>query len=241
MQALPSRHVTLILSLADPIEITAMPDPGQAPGGFAAFVAGLHAAPATVRHDHRLHVLHLYLEPLGVEALLGVPAAALASRVVGLDDVLGPLAGELQERLARAKSWSVCFRLLDDVLVRLLRDSPRPPREVAWAWRALREARGRLAIRELARRLGWSRRHLGERFRDALGLTPKQAARVLRFEAACERLARAPGRGLAELALACGYHDQAHLTREWQALAGCTPAQWILRELPFVQDELTGL
>ena len=119
-----------------------------------------------------------------------------------------------------------------------------PAPEVAWAWRALLASRGRLPVAELARQLGWSRRHLGERFRDALGLAPKPAARVLRFEAACgdaRPRARGARRRLAELAVACGYHDQAHLTREWQALAGCPPAEWIARELPFVQDELTAL
>lgn len=46
---------------------------------------------------------------------------------------------------------------------------------------------------------------------------------------------------LAELAFASGYHDQAHMTPEWNALAGCTPRIWIARELPFVQDyELSG-
>jgi AraC-like DNA-binding protein len=119
-----------------------------------------------------------------------------------------------------------------------LRERPAPPPEVAFAWHALAATRGRIPVAELARRTGWSRRHLAERFRDVLGLAPKQAARVLRFEAACEALARSPRRRLADLALACGYHDQAHLTREFRALAGASPAEWIRRELPFVQDEL---
>jgi AraC-like DNA-binding protein len=51
-------------------------------------------------------------------------------------------------------------------------------------------------------------------------------------------LARAKQSRLADVALACGYHDQAHLSREFRALAGASPAEWLRRELPFVQDEL---
>jgi AraC-like DNA-binding protein len=38
------------------------------------------------------------------------------------------------------------------------------------------------------------------------------------------------------VAFLCGYYDQAHMTREWQALAGCAPRMWIAKELPFLQD-----
>ena len=73
-----------------------------------------------------------------------------------------------------------------------------------------------------------------------LAKTPKLAARVFRFEHACRLIAdKRPS--LAQVAVACSYYDQAHLTREWHALAGCSPKTWIARELPFLQDyELGG-
>ena len=60
---------------------------------------------------------------------------------------------------------------------------------------------------------------------------PKLAARVIRFQRSRELLA-SPGRpGLADIALACGYYDQAHLTRDWRELAGCSPTVWMAEEL----------
>jgi AraC-like DNA-binding protein len=76
---------------------------------------------------------------------------------------------------------------------------------------------------------------LTERFNAELGVTPKTAARILRFEKAC-RTVMDDRPTLADTALICGYQDQAHMTREWRALAGCTPKAWIARELPFLQD-----
>ncbi|MEV6626692.1 helix-turn-helix transcriptional regulator, partial [Amycolatopsis sp. NPDC051114] len=111
-----------------------------------------------------------------------------------------------------------------------------PPPELGEAWRRMRGADGRVRVTDLAGEVGWSRRHLGERFRAELGLAPKQAARVLRFERA-GRLLRQGHADLAALAVECGYYDQAHLTNEWRALAGCTPGTWIAEELPFLQDD----
>ena len=79
----------------------------------------------------------------------------------------------------------------------------------------------------LADQVGWSRRHLAQRFTTTFGLTPKVMSRVLRFERA-KGLVQAPTRpSLASVAAACGYADQAHLTREWKALAGSAPTQWM--------------
>jgi AraC-like DNA-binding protein len=40
---------------------------------------------------------------------------------------------------------------------------------------------------------------------------------------------------LADLAVTCGYFDQAHLAREFRALAGCPPSQWLAEEFRNVQ------
>jgi AraC-like DNA-binding protein len=239
--ATPSRHVTLIVSFAEPIDICAMPEGLQRPGRFQSFVAGLHAAPARVRDEGSGHLVHAFLTPLGVGSLFGVPANALASRVVALGDLLGARARELEDRLACARSWPERFAVLDQVLARVLAPAPPAP-EILWAWRKLAAAHGRLAVGALAREIGWSRRHFGERFRAEVGLAPKAAARVLRFERAQSLFAaREPG-GIGAVAAACGYADQSHLTREWVALSGSTPRAWLADELPFLQDyELEAL
>ncbi|HEY2979735.1 MAG TPA: AraC family transcriptional regulator [Anaerolineales bacterium] len=237
---LPSRHVHLIIGLGSPIDIIRMPSETQKPGAFAAFVSGLQDAPATVRHDGNLRGLHVFLTPLGVRAILGASSPELVSRVVDFSDLWGLEVGDLVERLMAAGTWEQRFKILDAVFVRALRPTAAPRRELAWAWGRLVQAHGCMPIQRLAHELGWSRRHFSERFRTELGVTPKTAARIFRFERAC-RLIKDERPSLAELAYACGYHDQAHMTREWNALAGCTPGIWIARELPFVQDyELSG-
>jgi AraC-like DNA-binding protein len=236
-RGLPSRHLTFIISLADPVDIAGMPDAAQRPAAYQAFVGGLHAAPATIRHDGTQVGVSIQLTPLGAHALLGVPAGALAWSVVDLEDVLGRPAGALVERLAEAPTWAARFAVLDEVLTSRLDEPAGPSRETVRAWERLVASGGSLDVRTLAREVGWSRRHLGERFRVELGLPPKVLGRVLRFERA-RRLLEAPRRpSLAEVAAVCGYYDQAHLNREFRELAGCSPLVWLAEELPSVQDE----
>jgi AraC-like DNA-binding protein len=235
-QGLPSRHVTLIVSLDRPVELAVMPDPRQSPGSFWTLVGGLHSAPATIRHDGRQHGVHLELSPLGTRALLGLPAGELASTVVHLQDLLGPRGQELPERLAGLADWPARFAVLDQFLAGMAADRAGPPAPVAWAWRRLVATGGGVEVAALAREAGWSRRHLGEAFRRELGISPKVAARVLRFERSCRLLRRRQRPRLAEVALASGYYDQAHLNREWRELAGRSPAAWLAEELPSAEE-----
>ncbi|WP_325050330.1 helix-turn-helix domain-containing protein [Amycolatopsis panacis] len=86
-------------------------------------------------------------------------------------------------------------------------------------------------LRPPRRGTGRSRRRTG-----AARAAPKQAARVLRFERA-GHLLRTGRHDLSAVALAAGYYDQAHLSNEWRALAGCSPRTWMTEELPNLAEE----
>jgi AraC-like DNA-binding protein len=235
-KGLPSRHLTFIISFDRPVELAAGPD-GTEGGAYWAFVGGMHSQAAEIVHDGNQHGVSINVTPLGARALLGMPAGPLASNVVHLDDLLGSAAVELSDRLAAAPGWDERFDILDEVLLRATDlDSPDPPPEVVRAWRRLVATGGGVEIGELAADVGWSRRHLSERFRAEVGLPPKVAARVLRFERARNLLSLPTRPSLAAVAVACGYYDQAHFNREFAQMTGWTPTRWMAEDLPSVQD-----
>lgn len=196
---------------------------------FGSFAGGLYARPVRVRHEGSSRGVQFDLEPPAVRALLGVPAGELAERTVGLDDLLGEGAGRLAERLHAAPDAASRFALLDEVLIDSLAEARTPARpDVQRAWDLLRTSGGRTRIEALAEALGCSRRHLAKQFHREVGVSPKVAARLIRFEAARHRVGSAP---LARLAAEHGFADQAHLAREFRALGGAPPT-----EFPFVQD-----
>lgn len=226
----PSAHLTLLLCLEGKVELLANPDPTRPPGTFDAMVGGLHDSPALIAQGEAQTGMQLRLTWRGTRALLGLPAAELAGDTVDLAALLGRRTGPLLDRLAAAPDWPHRFTLLDAELGALAargRGDRGVPPEVGYAWDRLDETGGNLRIAELAREVGWSRRHLAERFRAETGLAPKAAARVIRFERACDRLRVPPRPTLAEVAADAGYVDQAHLARDFRDLAGLTATAWL--------------
>ena len=216
--------VPLIISFGSPfvIALDREPDAGDTQPSFA---AGLHPRPVRIRSDGRAECVQVDFTPLGAFRFFGGAMADLASRMINIVDVLGADGRTLRNHLGDLGDWERRFDLVEAFL--LSRDSHRPSPEVAHAYGRLAQSAGDERVSALAHAIGWSRKHLTARFRAELGVGPKTIARVMRFERAC-RLARAGG-GWAAIAADSGYADQAHLTREFAALAGESPGAWTRR------------
>ncbi len=236
-RGLPSQYLTIVITLDEPLGLAWAGEPVEK---FSTLASGLHSSAVRIGGSPNRSGLQLALTPAGCRALFGVPPGELAATTVGLDELIGRTATGLSDRLREVTDWAERFDILERFFLDAWRDEilPEPRAELGWAWRRLCETSGGVGVQELAKEVGWSRRHLSEQFRAEFGLAPKVAARVLRFERAVAGLKQRPTKRLADLAAELGYADQAHLTREWHALAGCSPRQWMAEELPFVQDPL---
>lgn len=228
----PSADVTLIISPDTKLRLPDVRDPARPPARHASFVAALHDTYALVEHDGYQHGVEVRLTPLGAHALFGLSMDELTNRVVELDELLGRGADELVGRLWDVTGWGQRFDLLDRLIAARITESRPFSEGVAWAWRRLRETRGRAAVGGLAAELGWSHRRLIARFREQVGMPPKTIGRVLRFENVSRTLMGTPEPRLAELAFECGYYDQAHLNRDFRDFAGMTPSAFLAARLP---------
>ena len=99
------------------------------------------------------------------------------------------------------------------------------PSQIRWWNGSGTGCKPQVRISDLVARSGWSQRHVISRFRDQIGVKPKMAASVIRFERAATALSSRQF-SPAELAVAYGYADQSHLTREFVRFAGDTPAAY---------------
>jgi AraC-like DNA-binding protein len=204
----------------------------RAPAPVRSFVAAPQAEHAIVDFDPEQHGVEIRLSPIGAYLVLGVPMHELVGRLATLEEVLGRDGAELPERLHEAGTWPARFALLDRVIAGRLAAATAPAPGVEHAWWRLVRTHGAAPVERLAAEVGWSRRHLLARFREHTGLPPKVFARVLRFQRAARLLADPGGPSLAEIALDCGYYDQAHLNRDFRAFAGRTPLELLAARLP---------
>lgn len=224
---LPSPRVAVIVNLGPPLLAGRAGEAGGLRATPPAFVAPLDDGPAVTEHAGVSEGIQVDFTPQGARRFLGLPMTEVAGMVVDVGDLLGP---ELLERLADARGWAARLEALERVIAaRVVGARPALP-DVAWAWQRLEGTGGRASVAGLARELGWSRRHFTARFRAEVGAPPKLAARIIRFGRALERLERG-GLPLAELALDCGYYDQAHLDRDFRQFAGLPPTTLLERRL----------
>ncbi|WP_067688106.1 AraC family transcriptional regulator [Nocardia jejuensis] len=235
---MPGTGLTVIVTIDEPLDVPISSHPEQAPASWDTLASGLTVRPTLIAHNGFQHGIQLDMTPLGCRALFGVPTAALGSWIVDLSDVFGPGARELWERLSITGGWPERFGILDEILLR--RIAPvHWDAELARAWELLSGPDPAVRVAAVADEIGWSRRHLGNRFTAEFGVTPKDLVRIARFERSHRMLRRPVPPPLAEVAISTGYYDQAHMAREWRELAGMPPSVWREREVfPFVQDQL---
>ena len=196
------------------------------------FVAGLQSGVALTEHDGVSRGVIVSLSALGARRLFGEATRELAGRSVAFDDVAGPAATELSERLYDAPTWGERFAILDGWITARLHATAPCPRVVAEALRRIDDSRGAIEIGSLAGALGCTRKHLHACFRQQIGMSPKLFARVARFDHAVSLFEGGRHDDWSHVARACGYYDQAHLIRDFHAFSGAAPGEIARRSRP---------
>ena len=186
------------------------------------FIAGLHQQFSLVGSAGRALCMQVDFTPWGARRFLRIDMSELADKVVNLEAAIGSFAGRLEDRLAEIDSWEARFDLIESAILHRIGETDDEPL-VLQAWSRLARSHGAVAIEHLARDLECSRKHLAMLFRRHVGLPPKTMARIFRFEQAMQRLAAGRFGTLAELAVDCGYADQAHFNRDFVGFSGETP------------------
>lgn len=226
---LPTGHMHLALRWGGPplqlLPAGDAPDGAQAWSPGPAVVGGARAGYYAKQAGTHGWSVGAQLEPGATGALLRTSAADLAEHHTPLADVCGPGAvAELMERLQAQSDPEACLRVLETWLLARMARTVRGLHPAIAA--ALASLHAGAPVQQAVHASGLSHRHLIARFRDATGLAPKQHARVLRLQLALAAL-QAPGLQPAGIAADAGFADQAHFTREFRALTGVTPTDWL--------------
>lgn len=161
--------------------------------------------------------------PGATTALLRLPPLELRDQVFPAAVRRTDLANAMLTELNDCSTISEAARVFDAALRPRLAGAPPLDTFVVAGVRAIVASRGTVAISDLVRTLGISERQFQRRFREAVGLTPKQFARIRRLRSAMVHAIQPEPESWSAVAYAHGFADQAHLTREFSQLAGFAP------------------
>lgn len=225
---LPTGRMHLVVRLSGPP--LRLVDPAEPDGRttlHGPVIGGARDRLCAKEHAGAVQSVGAVLRPGAAQALFGVSAQELAGRHTLLADLAGAdTADALQEQLAGTDDTRQRIARLGGWLLQRVAGAPPLPASLQHALDALdRPAR----IAQVARAGGLSHRSFIARFRQATGLGPKRYARLMRFGRLLADMRGRPELALGELALRHGYSDQAHMTREFRDIAGCSPSQYRAR------------
>lgn len=234
---LPAASSVIILCCGEPVTLQSALNPGFA-RRLDAFSAGLQVPAQRVTHAGINDCVEIRLPPLAAYALFGGAMTEANPNAINLLEIAPRPTAMLLDRLRTTTAWPDRLAAVDRYLARGFAESKRwVPPELMWAWRTLEQSKGQVAIRSLARTIGWSERHLIRRFLTYFGVRPKAIARRLRFNHAFDLLSVHSADEIRTVALDAGFSDQSHMTREFQTFAGVTPR--VLRAARF--KDLPGI
>jgi AraC-like DNA-binding protein len=169
-------------------------------------------------------------EPAGLFPFVGITMNEMTERRVALDDVCRRLRGSLERALPASSDGTAVSMRIFAVLSSFLGSTTNQSTRVRAAVEHMTRSDGQARIATICGDLRITARTLERDFRLQVGVTPKQLARILRFQRVINVVSDQDAPQWGEVALDCGYYDQAHLIRDFRAHSGQSPQRYLAEE-----------
>ena len=222
---LPDACVELVIHFHDPFRNRF----GNSPMNLQppSFVVGQMKQFLEIEPSGRSGFVAVRFHARGAYQFLRPPLTEIANSVVDLNEIWNRRATEYTERVASARGMSARVRVVERMLLEALQENGCRDCAVERSVHLIQSATEPITIKELGSTIGLSSRQLARRFKNVVGVTPKEFVRVNRFIRATCRLRANDDSNLSETAHECGYFDQAHFNHDFREFTGMTPGEFV--------------
>lgn len=204
------------------------------------WLGGLYGVHHSMEWASYIRLYGVRFKPNGAHPFFVFPLSEVYNQVVALDAVWGQWASEIREQLHAALSVEAGLVLFERWLHDRLRETPRTTNEqniVEYAVSVIRQKHGTLSIRGLSDHIGISQNHLCTLFKRVVGTSPKELARLYRFEHILRSIDHAHLMDWTQIAQQWGYYDLSHLNKDFVAFTGHSPTDYLqLRRRAHTED-----
>src|SRR5271157_608660 len=190
-------------------------------------ISGAHSGFAGIDTAEQSSIIGVHFKPGGAFPFLRVPANELRNMHVSMDELWGAAGVDLRNRLLEANTPEAKFRTLEKTLLAQAAGSLTRHPALDFALREFRDMPKLRTISNVIERIGLSKRRFIQVFDERVGLTPKSFCRVRRFQRALRMIARGGRIEWADLAVDCGYFDQAHFIHDFRDFSGLNPSAYL--------------
>lgn len=176
--------------------------------------------------------------PAGAYYFTGIPLKELMNNIVDLNDLFTAEAQIAEEKVNMSESIHDKINAIESFILKRIRRNSIKETTTGKAAEIILSHNGQITVKKLSGLTGSSERKLQRDFEDYVGLSPKQFARIIRFQNAI-KIMNLNSLSLTAAAYECGYYDQAHFVREFTEISGQTPSAY-MREHHILSDYFTS-
>jgi AraC-like DNA-binding protein len=196
---------------------------------IGAVVSGARTHSFVLDTSRPLSVIGAVFKPGGGFPFFVIPAGELENQSVSLGSLWGGQSHYLHEQILEARDVATKFKLLELALLARFSSSTIRDPAVTYAVRAFQASGTVATVGAIVEHTGLTARRFISTFRDQVGLAPKAFSRVARFRRVISSIGASPHVDWADIALRCGYFDQAHFNHDFREFAGVSPTEYIRR------------
>lgn len=169
--------------------------------------------------------------PYGFSNFVKTSFKALRNKETPIDQLFErKMAHELEEKIIQAESTSERIKIVEDFLLKLLKDQDTIDDIVKSTVEALFQTKGSQAIHNIMKDDGSSRRSMERKFMKQIGISPKQLGKIIRLQSALKLLLAEESDSLTKIAYEAEYYDQAHFTKDFKEFTGVNPKEYLNEE-----------
>ena len=192
-----------------------------------AIVAGPQSNFFVIDTAEQASVIGIHFKPGGAFPFFKLPLDELQDQHVALEDLWGAEAALLREQLLEAASPEQKLRRLEQsLLTQSFRSLSRHP-AVGFALQEFARIDQMPSVTEVTEDTGLSARRFIQLFSGSVGLNPKLYCRIGRFQQVLRMIHSGEECDWAQVALDCGYFDQAHFIHDFKAFSGINPSTYL--------------
>lgn len=229
---LPHGSMELTINLADQPLITRYPeDAYKAHSITGPLLAGVRANFFVIDTSQPADLLSVYFKVGASPVFFNLSAAELSNMHITLETLWGSEAINLYHRLLETPNTQRRFQILEMALLKRLIEPKTQHQAVTYALRVFQQNYLSQTIADVSHQIGISQTRFIQVFRETVGLTPKKFTRIQRFRLLLNMIAQDHSPNWADMAVRCGYFDQAHLINEFRTLAGITPTTYVPQDV----------
>jgi AraC-like DNA-binding protein len=172
-----------------------------------------------VKEDIATGTIVVEFNPQGAYRFFQISLNDIKNQIRPLTDILGTVGKQLEEQISNVESVNDKIVLLQQFLLKQFMLQPEDA-IFEYCVAKITSSKGKMTIKELEKKTGYSSRWLNMKFADKLGISPKNLSTIIRFNQYYNAVANNNEMDFMQNAFYDHYYDQSHFLKEFKRFTG---------------------